>query len=224
MKTTLLFLLIILVCTGCSSSKKMQTNKHSIVGKYTETRYDYNTVIELKANGIFYLTYEKGQPPGLAKICECQQGKWYIKDDTIVLNTFFQNNIDNYFELEGYRNDDSIEVTMYSLNTMSITDEAICLAGFGFVYPDSNGIIVIPCFQKSQLATFIRAYIPIAQSFCSDEIVCGGKYKFFYKDCYPIVFTQRKFLIISSGILDLKFSTLYRHYNDNTLFKPKFGK
>ena len=193
----------------------MQTNKTSIVGKYTETRYDYNTVIELQSNGIFYHTYEKGQPPGLAKNCECQQGTWHIKDDTLVLNTFFQNINDDYFALEGYRNDDSIEVTMYSLNTMSKTDEALCLTDYGFYYPDSNGKIVLSCSQKSQLETSVRVYIPVAQSFCSDEIACGGKYKFYLKDCYPIVFTQRKFLIMNSGILDLMFSTLYRHYNDN---------
>ena len=216
-KQIIIFFIIVHVCTCCSSVNKTRSNCTLIEGKYVAKTDWYEEIIEIQSNGSFYLILERGNLTGLAESCKTQQGTWLIKEDTLILNTDFQNLIDDYFALEGDRKDDSIEITMYSLNTMSICNEPMCIVDYGFYYPDSNGKIILSCLQKKQLASFVRVSLssPVNESFRDDDIECGKKYRLYVRDCYPVVYKQRKFMIMGTGILDCKYSVLYRHCNVN---------
>lgn len=184
-------------------------------GKYIATTYFDNSIIEIQPDGSFCLSIEGKNPRGLAKSCAIQYGTYIVKGDTLILNTDIQGRFDDYFTLEGYRNDDSIEIIRYSINTADISDEPVVIADYGFCYPDSNGRIVLSCSQKKLLTLYVQASLSTKELFGSDEIKCGGRYKFYVKDCYPTIYNSRKFLIMDSGILDCKHSILYRYQVDN---------
>ena len=191
----------------------MQNVNSAVEGKYVATTEYCNEIIGIQPNGEFYISFERGYPPGLARSCEIQWGTWSIEGDTLILNTYYQNTIDDFFCPVGKRYDDSIEITMYSLSTMSISDEAICVDAF--YYPDSNGTIVLSCSQKTKLATYINAFISHNNHIKPDDIECGMRYRYYVKDCQPTVYENRKFLLLDSGILDTKYSILFMRHADN---------
>lgn len=197
-----LFLYVIIV-VSCSSTKTVQRKNQTLIGTYTAKMSGFDISYEIRPDGVFTLSYD-GILPGLVKYCNEQQGIWTLKKDTLIMNTFFQNRVEDYMYLNGNRSDDSIEIIMFSLSNGSLSDEGICIYDYGFYYPDSNGRIIISCSQKKQFVTFVKSFSTLEDIITENNIECGKKYLYFFKDCQPTLYKNKKFVIRGSSIFDFE--------------------
>ena len=147
----------------------------------------------------------------LATSCNHNKGKWSIVYDTLTLNTFHQDRIDDYFMEDGDISHDSIGLSVYSTNThLPNKGFAFIDDNAEFISPNDEGYIILPCAKKERLEMLLKAdLIFILDSIGEFGLECGKRYRYYYKDCYKTILHNEKFIILDSTIKECGFGTVY---------------
>lgn len=161
-----------------------------------------NSKIILYPTGDF--VYSESSNGMLVEICQYIKGRWCQKMDTIYLTTLYQG--DYITELENSVSNDSVLICFYSIQTGEPTDDfAYFNEKDSLELPTTNGYLYISCTEIESLARQLLIGID-----ADDEIrrkgislECGRAYKYYIKDCHPIVMRERKFIMTDSCLLDI---------------------
>lgn len=209
------FLMLLFYSVSCHYSNAFRVTSSNLYFalcglKYeTELNMDCEQTIRFFPNGEFIYNYTGCT--SLATPCNTQKGRWKITGDTLILNTYYQDRLDDYFKEEGHICIDSIGVSVFSMNTLRPTDDFVYIDDdIGFFVPDSKGCILLPCTKKECLETLIRTeLIHIMDSIGNFKMECGKKYRYYLKDCYQTVMKNERFVILDSVIINCKNGTVY---------------
>lgn len=213
-------LLVLGLMQSCSSvNSKVSSTCEKVGTTYVYADKFGNSKIILLPTGDF--VYSESSDGMLVEICQCIKGRWYQKKDTIYLTTLYQGN--RITELEKSVSDDSVLICFYSLQTGNPTDDfAYVNKVGGLVFPTANGHLNISCTEKESLAQQLLIGMDIEEIGEGISLECGRAYKYYIRDCFPIVMRDRKFILTDSCLLDI--SSAPRSYRMEEHPSKKHGK
>lgn len=155
-------------------------------------------------------TYSEDSHILLGELCHYNKGRWYQKEDTLILTTFIQNKVEDYIvDMGDFAYEDSILITIYSLQTGETTDDFAYIDGKdSFIQPTSEGRLCIPCQERVNFTRQLMLGVTEEENE-NIELQCGRKYKCYLKDCYPIMMQGKKFVVKDSTLIDIGTGELY---------------
>lgn len=163
-----------------------------------------NSKITLFATGDFICSENNSYI--LGELCQYNSGSWYKNEDTIHLTSYFQNNY--IVDLGEAEYKDSIPIFIYSLQTEKPTND------FAFInekdsleLPTTDGRLCISCKEKEDLTQ--QLLVGISDNNATVLLECGRKYRYYIKDCWPILFVDEKFIMTDSILLNIKTNERY---------------
>lgn len=108
----------------------------------------------------------------------------------------------------------------YSLQTGKPTDNfAYVNEEDSLVFPTTNGYLNISCTEKESLAQQLLIGMDIEELGEGISLECGRAYKYYVRDCFPIVMRDKKFILTDSCLLDISAPRSYHmeeHPQKNT--------
>lgn len=219
----MILLLALGLVHSCSSlSSKVVSTYEKIDTTYVHTDEFGNSKIILHSTGDF--VYSESSDGMLVEICQCNKGRWYQKKDTVYLTTLFQGGY--ITELEKSVNNDSVLICFYSLQTGEPTDDFVFFnEENSLVSSTTKGYLYISCTEKESLAQQLLIGKDLEEIGKGISLECGRAYKYYIRDCHPIVMHERKFIMTDSCLLDISAPRLYHmeeHPSKNT--RPKTNK
>lgn len=200
-------LLVLGLMQSCSSvNSKVSSTCEKVGTTYVYADKFGNSKIILLPTGDF--VYSESSDGMLVEICQCNKGRWYQKKDTIYLTTLYQG--DYITELEDSISNDSILVFFYSLRTGNPTDNfAYVNGGDSLVFPTTKGYLYISCTEKGSLAQQLLIGMDMAEQGDGVTLECGRAYKYYIRDCFPILMREKMFILTDSCLLDISSSRSY---------------
>lgn len=210
MKKVYVAYMFLLVALGlmqscCPLNSKVAPTYEKVGTSYVYVNNISNSRLTLLPTGDF--VYSETIHEILGEICQCNKGRWYQKKDTVYLTTLFQG--DYIVELGDAACDDSVLICIYSLQTGKPTDDfAYVNEKDSIELPTTDGLLCISCTEKESLARQLHMGI-VDDIEIGVSLECGKAYKYYIKDCFPIVMREEKFILTDSCLFDISAQRLY---------------
>ena len=196
----ILLLVVLLLIQSCSVLKDKYEFGHDAISFLYVNNTNSNEYKRITLSPTGNFTYSENSHLLLGELCHYNKGRWYQKEDTLILTTFIQNKVEDYtVDMGDFAYEDSILITIYSLQTGETTDD--------FVYIDAGTTTgaMLPYITEQS-----AVYVTNAEEENENIVLqCGRKYKCYLKDCYPIMMQREKFVVKDSTLLDISSGELY---------------
>ena len=203
--TLLLVLGLMQSCSSVNSKVSSTCEKVGTTNVYAD-KFGNSKIILLPTGDFVYSESSDGM---LVEICQCNKGRWYHKNDTIYLTTLFQGNYIVESDVDAVCND-SVLICFYSLRTGNPTDNfAYVNGGDSLVFPTTKGYLYISCTEKGSLAQQLLIGMDMEEQGDGVTLECGRAYKYYIRDCFPILMREKMFILTDSCLLDISSSRSY---------------
>lgn len=209
---TVYLLILASICQSCSfhNSKNLPIYGCEDI-RYLYTNYLDTASIILLPSGYFIYSRNNNDYI-LGELRKKNKGIWLQKKDTIILTTFFQNKFEDFFmELGDIEYKDSILIHIYSLQTEKPTDDfAFFNENDSLILPTIEGHLCVACTEKENLIKQLFLEMIDNNEMMSVSLECGKEYKYYIKDCIPLVMHEEKFIVTDSCLFQISLERLYR--------------
>lgn len=83
------------------------------------------------------------------------------------------------------------------------------MGGDSLVFPTTKGYLYISCTEKGSLAQQLLIGMDMEEQGDGVTLECGRAYKYYIRDCFPILMREKMFILTDSCLLDISSSRSY---------------